>query len=54
MGVCVQMGELEKDLAAKSAVLAGSTLGRAAGLAALRVRAIDAIVKGRVCFDGAG
>ena len=51
MGVCVQIGELEKVLAVKSVVLAGSTLGSAAGLAARRVREIDAIVKGRVCFE---
>lgn len=40
------MGELEKARreAAKVAVRAGRTLGRAAGLTALRVRAIDAIV----------
>lgn len=40
------MGELEKARreAAKAAVRAGRTLGRAAGLTALRERAIDAIV----------
>lgn len=47
--VCVPIGELEKDRreAVKSAVRAGRALGRAAGLAALRDRAIEAIVKGR-------
>lgn len=40
------MGELEKARreAAKAAVRAGRTLGRAAGLTALRERAIEAIV----------
>lgn len=40
------MGELEKVRreAAKAAVRAGRTLGRAAGLTALRERAIEAIV----------